>query len=76
MPRDLQRSYLWYKLASSQTRNGSEYYDKSTQENASNQLAHLKKTMTEWEIAEAEQLFSEWKPGQCEQELAPGKADD
>jgi hypothetical protein len=66
---------MWYKLASSQNSDGDEYYDKTTQQNASNQLAHLKKTMTEREIAEAEQLFSEWKPGQCEQELTPSKAD-
>jgi hypothetical protein len=67
--RDIEKSYMWYKLASSKNYNENEYFDKAIQKQASVDLTYLKKSMTLEEIRQAEQLFSKWMPGQCEREL-------
>ena len=67
--RNIEKAYMWYKLASSSKHEGNGYFDKVSQKQASADLTYLMKSMTLKEITQAEQLFSKWSPGQCEREL-------
>ena len=67
--RNIEKTYMWYKLASSNKHEGNGYFDKVSQKQAGADLTYLKKSMTLKEITQAEQLFSKWSPGQCEREL-------
>jgi len=60
LPRDNARAYLWYRLASI-----------GGHAQAKIELEDMQLDMSPEQREEGERLFSEWKPGQCELELAP-----
>ena len=47
-----------------------EFYDSSIRESSSTNLISLKYSMTAEEIAAAENLYSNWEPGQCQRDLS------
>ena len=72
VPRDSERAYMWYKLASIENETGNNYQDMTSQLQASHELVHLKKSMTFGEIEVAEQFLRNWEPGQCESDFQIG----
>jgi TPR repeat protein len=73
---NIEKAYLWYKLASIQRQNDNEYFDEASHQKAIDSFTILKDSMTKTQIARAELLFSEWKPGQCEHEFLLGATDE
>jgi len=59
VPKDPVKAYMWYRLAAS----------RGDYTMASEQAGRLQEKQTAEQIAHAEYLIQEWKPGQCEQEL-------
>ena len=59
VPKDPVKAYMWYRLAAS----------RGEDTMASEQAGRLHEKQTAEQIAHAEYLIQEWKPGQCEQEL-------
>jgi TPR repeat protein len=57
--KDLERAFVWYALADKQ---GSDSWDVW-------ELRQIKQEMTPQQLAEAEQMLADWKPGQCERDL-------
>lgn len=55
---DLRKAYVWYKLA---VRNGHEEYQWK--------LNEVTESLTSEQLVEAEQIFANWQPGQCERAL-------
>ena len=55
---DLKRAYVWYRLS---YENG----DKDTE----GSLKQVESELTPQQLAEAQQLFEQWKPGNCQIDL-------
>lgn len=63
LKKDLSKAYQWYKLC---YKPGSHDLYPS----AIDALDRIKREMTESQISLGEQFFSEWQPGQCEQQIS------
>lgn len=63
--KDLSRAYMWYALA---IKNGHDEY--------SWKLEKLKGAMTSEQIVRAKVILAQWRPGQCEGDLAPSGSSD
>lgn len=70
VPQDFKKAYLWYKIAATDTVLDDEFYDNSIRESSRTDLILLKNSMTADEIVEAENLYPNWEPGQCQRDLS------
>lgn len=66
VPQDKVRAHVWYRLSAS----GASY------QRAADHAWRVYEGLTPDQAAEAEVLFREWEPGQCERDLKPGNSEN
>lgn len=70
------KAYVWYKLAATGDKLQGQLHDESTQTLAAKVMSDTEKVLTREQLEEAESLYSDWHPGQCELELIPAITDN
>jgi hypothetical protein len=63
------KAYVWYRLAATGDKLQGLLHDESTQSLATKEMKVTEKILTREQLEEAELLYSDWQPGQCELEL-------